>query len=373
MGRKTLLIWLLSMIAVLLSGCGYAGPEKAVRREMDLIRRLDEPAIKAFVSYEDIRLSHSAPLEIGEETTEAVKLFFKNFEYRILSSSVSDDKTTARVQLEITNLDARMLAEDLCREMIRASVSQEGSGEQQGLASSFALMKKCLEENTYPLVTTEADVHLTSVNKNWVIQESTELEDALAGGLVSYLRDPYLLKPQDVLECTLSPFRDFSAEEWMNYLQFDDVFSTGSDLASQIDSALAQQIAEHFDYKITSVSEDGTYASAEAEISSLDLRSILDKCRQSLLEYAQTSESILATDEEISQKAAEYLLAGLQENKSGAVNTISIPMKNNGYTWDVLLDEGFADVLLGGVDTAVETLYPDSQKTGAERTLNQNP
>ena len=35
--------------ALLLCGCGYAGPEKAVRNELDLIQKLDEATIRSFV------------------------------------------------------------------------------------------------------------------------------------------------------------------------------------------------------------------------------------------------------------------------------------------------------------------------------------
>lgn len=358
MKKKTLLLCVFSLIALLLSACGYAGPEKAVRQEMELIQKLDESAIRAFVSYEDIRLSHSAPMEIGEETTQAVKLFFKNFDYRILSSTVSEDQSSAAVQLEITNLDAKMLAEDLCRAMIKETVLQDGSGEPEGLASSFALMKTCLEENTYPIVTTKASVPLAYIDGKWVITESAEFEDALAGGLVSYLSDPYLLKPEEVLECTLAPFSSFTAQDWSDYLDFDDVFETGSRLASEIDTVLAEQIASHFQYKILSVSQEEMYADAQVEISSLDLGSVLDGCREALLEYAKTSASIRATDGDIARKTAEYLLEGLKASEGTVTNTLHISLINNGHIWEVVLDESFADALLGGVDTAIDTLYP---------------
>ena len=355
---KKMFLPLLLLAALFLTGCGYAAPEKAVRQEMDRIQKLDESTIKAFVSYEDIRLSQSAPLEIGSETTEAIRLFFQNFKYRIRSSSVSSDGQTATVELNITNLDAKMLAKDLCRSMIQASTSQEGEEEPESLVSSFALMKKCLEENDYPLVTTAATVHLSRQNGEWIIPEDSRLEDQLAGGLVSYLRDPYLLPPDDVLECTLAPFADFTAEQWIRYLKLDDVFDTGSDLAGEIDAALAQQIARFFSYEITDVSQNGDYAAAQVTISSLDLSKVLSGCRQSLLDYAETTASIRATDAEIRQKAAEYLLSALQTNEDSVENTLTIHLSNNGYSWTVLMDETFADALLGGVDVAVDSLYP---------------
>lgn len=370
MDKRNLMLRMLLLSFLLLTGCGYAAPEKAVRQEMDLIRKLDEPTIQAFVSYESLQYNQSAPPESSAESTEAVKLFFKNFTYRIRSSSVSDDKMSATVELDITNLDAKMLARDLCRAMIRSTASQGGESPQAGLASSFALMKQCLEENTYPLATTPATVQLTNKNGVWVIQESPELEDAIAGGLVSCLNDPYLLSPGEVLSCTLQPFNDFSAQEWINYLQISDVFNTGSDLAPELDATLAERLAEYFSCAIMDISQDGDRATADVQITSLDMSAVCTACRQSLLAYAQTTESIRATDEELRQKTAEYLLDALKKNDSAVANTVSVELINNGYTWEAVFDENFSDALLGGMRAATAILYPEDAALSPEDTVS---
>ncbi|MDO4345388.1 MAG: hypothetical protein Q4C50_11350 [Eubacteriales bacterium] len=354
--KKNTAVLLLTLFILILTGCGYAAPEKAVRQELELIRKLDESTIKNFVSYEDIRLSNSAPLEVGDEATEAIKLFFKNFQYRIRSSKVSEDETTAVVEVTVTNLDAEKLAKDLCRSMISYSINQEGAGNQDTLASSFALMKECLENNTYPQKSTSATVHLTNENGTWVIQESAQLEDELAGGLVSYLRDPYLLTPDEVLSYTLEPFAGFTAQEWLTYLNLSDIFNTGSSLSGEIDLAVAENIANFFDYEVGKVTQDGDSALAEVTISSFDLPGVLSQCSEALLAYAKTTESIRATDAQLSQKTAELLLEALQNNDSSVSQTITVSLANNGYTWEVLLNDVFADALLGGIDTALETL-----------------
>lgn len=340
-----------------LSGCGYAGPEKAVRQELDLIKKLDESTIKAFVSYEDIQLSGDQTQEIGAETTEAVKLFFKDFEYHIRSSSLSEDENSAVVTVDITNLDAKALAKDLCRIMITESSDHDDSNGSQGLASAFSLMKDCLENNTYETRTTSATVNLSRKGDTWLIQESAELEDQLAGGLATYLSDPYLLTPQEVLDITLEPFHDFTGEQWITYLNIQDVFSVGTDLAPQIDQALASQISSFFDYKIESVTQDGDEATANVQITSLDLESVINQCRSQLLEYAQTTESIRASDEELALKTAEILLEALNNNTASVTNTVPFQLINNGYTWEEAPDESFADALLGGVTDAVSLLY----------------
>ena len=98
-----LLILLLLVMPFSLGGCSKDSPKRAVKKELNLIKELDESTIKAFVSYEDMMSSHSSSSDVGIETTEAVKRFFQNFDYKIKSSSVEDKKAT--VHVEITNLD----------------------------------------------------------------------------------------------------------------------------------------------------------------------------------------------------------------------------------------------------------------------------
>lgn len=351
--KKLLIGWLL-LCVFFLTGCGYAGPEKAVRQEMEQIRKLDESTIENFISYEDIKVANASASEIGSEPAEAVKLFFKNFKYRIRSSSVSEDQTSAIVNLDITNIDAKELAKDLCRAIIQDTTINDNASSGDGITSSFALMKQCLENNSYSLVTTKATVNLVKQDEEWIIPESEDLEDELTGGLVSYLQDPYLLTPEDVLDCTLSVFSSFDADQWHTYLNSEDILGTGSDLADEIDLALCEQIARFFDYTIDDASQDGDTAEVSATITSLDLEAVMNSCRASLLAYAKTTESIRATDEEISQKTAELLLTALLENESSALHSVTVPLVNNGYSWELQPDELFSSALIGGMVSALE-------------------
>ena len=73
-----LLILLLLVMPFSLGGCSKDSPKRAVKKELNLIKELDESTIKAFVSYEDMMSSHSSSSDVGIETTEAVKRFFQN-------------------------------------------------------------------------------------------------------------------------------------------------------------------------------------------------------------------------------------------------------------------------------------------------------
>ena len=86
-------------------------PSTAVSNELALIQELDEDTIRRFVSYENMMNTPSASSEIGPETTEAVNLFFKNFQYHLHSEDITDDAAT--VTAEIINIDTKSLATDL--------------------------------------------------------------------------------------------------------------------------------------------------------------------------------------------------------------------------------------------------------------------
>lgn len=351
---------------LMLSGCGYAGPEKAVRKELDLIQQLDEPTIKSFVSYEDIQLSSSEPLEINEETTEAVRLFFQDFRYHIDASSQSADETAAEVQLSITNLDSQLLAKDLCREMYRASLKyNDTSADTKGLNSSFALMRKCLTDHEYPKKTISTSVQLTKQNGVWCIQESPEFEDALVGGLVSYLSDPYLLQPEEVLDLTLEPFRDFTAQQWASYLDFSDLFPQDSELSASLDDLVCEKLADYFDYEIIESVQDQDQAEVTVNITSFDLNSAVEQCLDPLIAYAKTTASIRASEEEIAQKTAEILLNALKTNTDSITIPVKITLHNDGHTWDAALDEEFTAALLGDLTSSLESLnaaaHPDAE------------
>lgn len=67
-------------LAFLLTGCGAKTPEKLVRSSLEQIKKLDEKTIQNFVSYQDLVQNKTRDTDVGEETIEAVRLFFQNFD-----------------------------------------------------------------------------------------------------------------------------------------------------------------------------------------------------------------------------------------------------------------------------------------------------
>lgn len=115
---RTLLSLSLLLLACCLTGCGDSKPVRLVKSELNQIRKLNEQTIRSFISYAD--LVHSISDQDPEtDAAKAIQLFFQNFNYRVLSSSIAENEATVNVEIE--NIDAKALAKDLCLELIARS------------------------------------------------------------------------------------------------------------------------------------------------------------------------------------------------------------------------------------------------------------
>lgn len=360
--RLLLSVLFLCVIFVPLSGCTDSAPKKTVKKELNLIQHLDENTIKSFISYEDMIHTHSSSEAISPEATESIKLFFKNFTYKIKSTKIDGDHAT--VAVEIKNLDTNALAKDLCKALIAQSASLENESQEiSGLTPYFTLLHNFLSKNSYDLITTTAEIPLTKNDDNWSIDNSPELEDALVSGFVSQLKNPYLITPEEVLSIYMESFKKLDAKGWIQYLGMEDIFATGNALYPEIDLALADQIEKYFDYKIHTSTQDENYAIVNVDITSLDLESVLHTYRDLLMKYANTTAAIRATDSELSDKTSKYLLEALKANKQAITKNIDLKLTNDGSSWVLQLNDGFSDALLGDISAALSAFsQPESEE-----------
>ena len=354
-----LLILLLLVMPFSLGGCSKDSPKRAVKKELNLIKELDESTIKAFVSYEDMMNSHSSSSDVGIETTEAVKRFFQNFDYKIKSSSVEDKKAT--VHVEITNLYTRALAKDICLALVKKGTGS-GSSENMTLNSYFALLGDVLSENTYDLVTTEADIKLLKTEDGWMIQNTDQLEDDLVSGFITYLKDPYLVTPEEIINVVMEGLKEKSPDQWKSYLNMHDIFATYSKDYEKVDHALAEQLSKCISYKILSVQEDQAEKSATATLSitSLDMERVLKHYQDLLIHYAATSKSLRASSSELADETAALLAQALTENTDTTDTEVTIHFTNNGSSWEIQLNEDFTNALLGNAGAAIQAFQNGS-------------
>lgn len=331
-----------------------ASPSQIVQHELELIEELDEATIQSFVSYENLTNSHFISEDIGEETTDAVNLFFKNFKYRIRQEQIEGN--TAEVTVDITNIDMHTLAQDLCTEMLRDSVTiYPDSFAASTTTDYYRLLRDTLTNNTYDSLITTAHFHLQQDEEGWYILADESLENELVSGFISYMNDPYLLSASTVLSLHLDAMKKLDGPQWAEYLEINDIFATyNTDHYQQIDESYTSQIAEFFDYEILKCTESGNTATAVVRINSLDMTSILKDYRSKLLTYAATTSSIRDDDVTFSNQTAKMLLEALQANNSCCGTDITMTIPNDGNTWAITFNEDFTNALMGDMEGAIE-------------------
>ncbi len=329
------------------------GPSATVEKELSLIQNLDETGIQSFISYETIRNQNFASSETGPEASQAVELFFKNFEYQILSEKTEGDQ--AVVTAKITNLDARALAHDLGLALTAQSLDLGQSLQSpQSFNDFFLLLKNTLQSHSYRLASSNACFHLKKEGEQWVIQPDESLQDELVGGFLSAINDPYLLEPQEVLSIHLEEFASLSGEEWIRYLNINDLFSTNSPAYHEkLDQLFMDKIAEYFSYAIDSCQTEGTSALAQVTITSIDMSAVLDTYKEKLLNYASTAESITADETSLADASAKYLMEALEESASPASTVITVTLFNDGHNWQLDISPELTNAFLGNFDKAL--------------------
>lgn len=329
-------------------------PSSAVQNELNRIRELDADTIQSFVSYENLTNSHIDAGVPGQETTDAVALFFKNFRYHIEQEQIDGD--TASVLVTISNLDMHALAQDLCTEILKQSVAVSPTSNEMTTSDYYLLLYRTLSDGSYEKTETTAEFHLKKDGKNWSILTDEALEDALVSGFIGYMNDPYILSARTVLSLHLDALCELDAQHWKEYLNIDDLFSTyNSTYATQIDDAFSEALARCYDWEILKCSESGSTANAVVRITSLDMSAILQTYKKSLLEYAATTKSIRDDAFEFSNETSRLLLEAFEQTETTSATDLDFTFSNNGKSWEISFDSTFTNALMGDFSNALET------------------
>lgn len=343
-------------------------PTQAVQNELDLIEELDAGTIQSFVSYENLTNSQHAAGDIGEDTAEAVTLFFKDFKYNIHQEQISGDEAT--VSVNITNIDMHALARDLCSELLRRSVELFPEQTSSTTNDYYMLLRDMLSSHSYSDVVTTAYFHLKRDENGWYILADDTLEDELVSGFISYMNDPHILSASEVLAIQLDALKNLTAEEWAQYLSIEDVFAThNTDHYALIDEEFISQLSSAFDYEILRCREKEDTASAVIRITSIDMTNVLSIYKDKLLAYAATTQSIRDDDVTFSNETARMLLESLQENESTTATDVNLTFNNNGSSWIVYFDNEFTNAVMGDMEAAINEFNAISEEVHTEVVL----
>ena len=343
---KYLLAFFFVFLAVSVCGCSYSAKtsaEKAIKKDLDLLKNLDSETTMKYISYQELFPDSDDNTELSDDIKEVFSLFFQNFDYRILNVSTDQNQETASAQLRLTTLDAQALARDFVSQSLQDEILKAASGDEDteenenSLEQRYLRLHKLLKNNSYKTVDRNASIQLinhgSSSNPNWEITHSYSLENDLVGGLITYLSDPDLVPPDETLGVYLKTLQEMDVQQMSNYLGLDSILSTSDPAKNAIASALMEQFHSCFNYKITDTSVSGYLAEVQADLTTFDSDSILSQYEEELNTYLASADAVIDGSQKRYNKSHELLLDSIKNNTTTTTANATFHLTNDGVSW----------------------------------------
>lgn len=336
-----LMIILLSVFLCSCSQSAKAHAEKAIKKDLDLLKNLDSETTMQYISYQELFPDSDDSTKLSADIKEVFSLFFQNFDYKILDISVDSDEKNASAQLKLTTLDAEALASDFVSASLQEEILETASGKENdngnSLEQRYLLLYKLLKNNTYSSVERNTSIQLNNLGSSsepdWEITHSSSLENDLVGGLITYLSDPDLVTPAETLTVYLKTLQEMDVKQMANYLGLDSILNTSDSAKNAIASALMEQFHSCFNYKISSTSVSGYLAEVDAELTTFDSNSILTQYEKELNTYLASADAVIDGSQKRYNKSHELLLDSIRNNQATITATATFHLTNDGASW----------------------------------------
>ena len=336
-----LMIILLSVFLCSCSQSAKAHAEKAIKKDLDLLKNLDSKTTMQYISYQELFPDSDDSTKLSADIKEVFYLFFQNFDYKILGISVDSDEKNASAQLKLTTLDAEALASDFVSASLQEEILENASGKENdngnSLEQRYLLLYKLLKNNTYSSAERNTSIQLNNLGSSsepdWEITHSSSLENDLVGGLITYLSDPDLVPPAETLTVYLKTLQEMDVKQMANYLGLDSILNTSDSAKNAIASALMEQFHSCFNYKISSTSVSGYLAEVDAELTTFDSNSILTQYEKELNTYLASADAVIDGSQKRYNKSHELLLDSIRNNQATITATATFHLTNDGASW----------------------------------------
>lgn len=336
-----LMIILLSVFLCSCSQSAKAHAEKAIKKDLDLLKNLDSETTMQYISYQELFPDSDDSTKLSADIKEVFSLFFQNFDYKILGISVDSDEKNASAQLKLTTLDAEALASDFVSASLQEEILETAYGKENdngnSLEQRYLLLYKLLKNNTYSSVERNTSIQLNNLGSSsepdWEITHSSSLENDLVGGLITYLSDPDLVPPAETLTVYLKTLQEMDVKQMANYLGLDSILNTSDSAKNAIASALMEQFHSCFNYKISSTSVSGYLAEVDAELTTFDSNSILTQYEKELNTYLASADAVIDGSQKRYNKSHELLLDSIRNNQATITATATFHLTNDGASW----------------------------------------
>jgi hypothetical protein len=346
--------------------------ETVIKSELDLLKNLDSDTVQKYISYRELFSDAGEESELSDDIQEVFSLFFQDFDYKILKLDVNTKANTATASLRLTTIDARVLAQDYTRSLLRFCILHAADSSSEDMEDTtptteerYLLLGQLLKENTYETIETDSTIQLTrkdDKSDSWEIKRTQSLENNLVGGLMTYLSDNNILSPEETLSVYLDTLEEMDTDEMSNYLGINSLMSTDDDSKKQIAAALVDQVRSTFHYQITnSTLTEGYEAVVETEITTFDSDSILSSYQKELQTYLDSADAVIDGSTLREEKSYEMLLHAIEDNQETIQAAASFHLSNDGLSWN--LTDGSEELGNAIFGTLASTLTEEEAET----------
>ena len=186
--KKILSLILMVSIAFALASCSekITSPEESVKNFFEAVNTYDESKIMEYSS--DDNLLNLVKKSEGNKgiDKDLVMFLFSNLSYSIIE--INEDGDTCKAEIEITNVDMRNVMGQFMKEALSFALGEGLSSKMtdEDQAEKYKeILNKVIEDNKDTSVTNTVSVDLVKSEKNWKVQISKELINAITGDLAN--------------------------------------------------------------------------------------------------------------------------------------------------------------------------------------------
>lgn len=349
------LIPLIVIFILSIRACSTAyGPEKALRRELDLLKESGSTLLSE-VSDDILSPKDASSIPYAEEADDIFPLYFQNFNYRIRDIRVEKGTKRAYAKADLRTMDARSFCRDYRLMEIRERLLYGDTGPVS--ARRYRIFQSLLTREQYQTMDTEYTICLQETEDGWEIIRTEALENALTGGLISCLSDPMILTAGETLEVSLKTIREMDQEQFCTFLGIGPVLSGSDEEREEIARALCIQAHQFFDYQLVSERREGYQAEIDVQIQSFDYFSILSSYYEAYEKYMNSAQAVIDGEEIRARTCIQLLLKSIQENSAVKDHQVQFHLTNDGEAWKI---PDFETVL--GETFFGSTSQPDSEE-----------
>lgn len=166
--------------------------------------------------------------------------------------------------------------------------------------------------------------------------------------------------PEQAVTNAFDAIKNIDGETASKYFNYDELLNAGetgeeaTDAESDAESKeMAELILKHFDYKIVSSSKDGDSATVKAEITNVDMKSVLANfiSQAFILAFSGLDEATM--DQQMNDKFKE--LINSEDNKT-VTETVDINLVKKEDGWKIDMSDDLEDSIFGGMISAAEDM-----------------